>query len=179
MAESIAWQPEAWARYFQADVDLGAVVGTPGLAADFGEHLARPPGGFVQAARNGFFLTAAEPLRRNPVELSQELSGAPSSGDAAAICGARRRRARGTRTGTHVQLEQLIRGAPVVGADTHVHYDTQGVYAVTGRPVGDIEARDPGPAVAADDAEVLAVCLERFELPTQPRGRVCNKSCSP
>ena len=43
-----------------------------------------------------------------------------------------------------------------------LHEDERGVYGVTGRPLGDLEARDPGARPALDPREVLGACAEHF-----------------
>jgi Fungalysin metallopeptidase (M36) len=157
--------PEAWDRYYQANVDLDPLLGTPGIpSASFGETVAAADASFVQAADRGFFLLAEEPVRRDPIEVYEALAGAPESGAFAALAGAERRAVRQTATGTHVEVEQLIRGARVIGSEARVHADEDGVFAITGRPLGDISMRDPGPAPSMDDHEALDTCAERFEL---------------
>lgn len=157
--------PEAWDRYYQVNVDLAPVLGTPGIpSASFGETVVAAEGSFVQAADRGFFLLAEEPMRRDPVEVGAALAGAPESGAFATLTGVERRGVRQTATGTHVQVEQLVRGARVIGSEARVHADEDGVFAITGSPLGDIFKRDPGPAPAMDDHEALETCAERFEL---------------
>jgi Fungalysin metallopeptidase (M36) len=69
-----------------------------------------------------------------------------------------------TATGTHVDVEQLVRGARVVGSDVRVHHDDDGVFAVTGRPIGDLPDRDPGPPPESAEHEAIDTCAQRFEL---------------
>ena len=161
--------PGEWDRYFQANVGLGPLVGTPGLEpASFGDTVHAQQGTFIQSARRGFFLTAAEPLSGDPLEISTGLTGPRSSGGFPSVLGARRRRVRSTRCGTHSHFEQLVRGARVIGADVRVHHDERGVFAVTGRPVADLESRDPGTAPAIDARSALEACATRFTLDEAP-----------
>ena len=136
-------------------MDLAPLLGTPGVT------IAAP---FAQAARSGFFLIAAEPLRDDPAAVAAWLSGAPESGALATVCGTRRTGVRRTATGTHERFAQLLRGARVVGADVDVHEDERGVYGITGRPLGDLPARDPGARPALDPRQVLRACAEFFGL---------------
>ena len=159
-----------WDRYYQVGTDIGAVLGTPGVpSAAFGESVRLAGSSFVNTASHGLFLRAERPAARDPIEVSAELTGTPSSGVFASVSGPRRRSARNTRTGTHVQVEQLVRGARVVGGDMRVHQDDRGVFALTGRPLGQLAERDPGPAPPIDEAEALNTCLERFELEGEQR----------
>ena len=136
-------------------MDLAPLLGTPGVTVE---------APFAQAARGGFFLLAAEPLRADPAAVAARLSGAPESGALATVCGTRRTGLRRTATGSHERFAQLLRGARVVGADVDLHEDERGVYGVTGRPLGDLPARDPGARPALDPREVLRACAEQFGL---------------
>lgn len=157
--------PGEWDRYYQVRTDLGAVLGTPGLEADaVGETVEAVGGAFAQHAEQGFFLLAEKPVEQDPLEVSAALSGAPTSGLFAAVSGPVRRYARNTATGTHIQIDQLVRGARVVGSEMRVHEDERGVFAVTGRPLGDLAARDPGRAPPLATQDALDTCAERFEV---------------
>jgi hypothetical protein len=144
-----------WDRYERAEVDLGPLLGTPGVQVE---------APYEQVARRGFFLLAAEPLPEDPAAISARLAGAPGSGALAAVHGTRRTAVRRTATGTHERFAQLLRGARVVGSDVDLHEDERGVYGVTGRPLGDLAARDPGARPALDPREVLRACAEHFAL---------------
>jgi len=146
---------EGWDRYERANADLAPLLGTPGVSVE---------GPFAQAARDGFFLLADEPLREDPAELSARFAGAPSSGAFAPVVGTRRTGVRRTATGTHERFAQVVRGARVVGADGDLHEDARGVYGITGRPMGDLPARDPGGRPELDPREVLRACAEHFGL---------------
>lgn len=157
--------PAEWDRYYQVRTDLDAVLGTPGLPqAALGETVSAGGSAFTQVSDQGFFLLSEQPLRRDPLEVSAELGGAPTSGLLAAVGEPRRRRVRNTATGTHIEVEQLVRGARIVGGEMRVHHDSRGVFAVTGRPLGDIISRNPGPAPPVATEEALETCAERFEL---------------
>jgi hypothetical protein len=160
--------PGDWDRYFRVNVDLSPLRGTPGLfVTDPGDTVDTPSGQLIQAARHGMFLRAPGPLSVDPAEISSSLAGIHPSSHVP-INGTRRSALRRSATGIHSQFEQLIRGAPVVGSEIRVHHDVRGVFAVTGRPLADIEARDPGPAPKPDDAEALAACSESFGLGGPP-----------
>jgi hypothetical protein len=163
-AHQILSAPGEWDRYYQAEADLDAVLGTPGLPQSFGATVAAAGIEFVQAATRGFFLRTDQPRSLDPVELSAELSGEPRSGVLAEVSAPRRRRARNTATGTHLEVDQIVRGARVVGSEMRVHSDDRGVYAVTGRPLGDIAGRDPGAPPPVINEEALEACAERFDL---------------
>jgi Zn-dependent metalloprotease len=157
--------PDAWDRYYQVHADLEPILGTPGVpTASQGESLSAAGGSFVQAAQDGFFLLAEEPLDRDAVEVCAELAGVPKAGAFASTSGTRRREARHTGTGTHVQVESLVRGARLIGSDVRVHRDAEGIFAITGRPIGELESRDPGSPPVANEAEALDTCAQRFEL---------------
>jgi len=143
-----------WDRYERANAELAPLLGTPGVSV-------QAP--FEQAARDGFFLLAEEPLREDPAELSARF-GADAAGAFAPVVGTRRTGVRRTATGTHERFAQVVRGARVVGADVDLHEDARGVYGITGRPLGDLPARDPGARPALDPREVLRACGEQFGL---------------
>jgi len=137
------------------NADLAPLLGTPGVDVE---------APFAQAGRTGFFLLAEEPLREDPAAVSARFAGLPESGAVATVYGTRRTALRRTATGTHERFAQLVRGARVVGADVDLHEDDRGVYGVTGRPLGDLQARDPGARPALDPREVLRACAEHFDL---------------
>lgn len=76
-------------------------------------------------------------------------------------------------TGVHTVLQQQVRGHDVVGGRLLVHQDVVGAYSVTGRPIGDLGARDPGPPPAVDRDRARAEILDRFPVrfgtPVEPR----------
>lgn len=114
--------PGDWDRYYQVHTDLAPVLGTPGLEPrSGGTSLSTPAGIFAQRAERGFFLTAEQPVREDPLAVSAALSGAATSGFFASVSGPRRRLARRTETGTRIDVEQLVRGARVVGGEMRVH----------------------------------------------------------
>jgi hypothetical protein len=155
-----------WDRYYEVNVDLDPILGTPGIPSiALGESMPLSRGSFTQAAERGFFLTTDEPVERDPVELGNELCGAQSWADFATLGGLHRRRSLRTRTGTHMQFEHLIRGARVIGSRMRFHQeDFGGIYAITGYPLGEISERDPGPAPVPAGETALNTCAERFEL---------------
>lgn len=157
--------PDAWDRYYQVHVDLDPIVGTPGVpSSSRGESVSAAGGSFVQASQQGFFLLAEQPLDRDPVEVCAELAGVPESGAFALSSGTRRREVRHTDTGTHMRVESLVRGARLIGSELRVHESAEGIYAITGRPIGEIAARDPGRAPVVNEAEALETCAQRFEI---------------
>lgn len=172
--------PEGWNRYYQANIDLDPLVGTPGLPqAGPGEGIRTAVGEFVQGDGNGFFIRPRARLTRDPAEISAGLSGAGRSGTAKSVLGTRRRRLRTTASGTHADFQQLIRGAPVIGADVRVHQDSQGVFAVSGRPIGDLGERDPGAAPPFEPSEALRTCAERFEIDRELRSATVRQVIFP
>jgi hypothetical protein len=164
--------PGGWDRYYQVQADLDPLLGTPGIGSAFGATVEAEHGSFRQITQGGFFLQAPEPAPDDPAALSAALSGAPTSGALVSVVGTRRTRARRNATGTHSQFEQIVRGARLVGGDLRIHQDAEGVFAVTGRPLGDLAARDPGEAPELESREALQTCAERFELDELREARV-------
>jgi hypothetical protein len=162
--------PDAWDRYYQVNVDMAPILDTPGIpSTSRGETVSAAGTPFTQAAEQGFFLLAENPLSRDPVEVYADLVEMPASGAFAMASGTRQRDARNTDTGTHVRVESLIRGARVIGSELCVHQDDDGVFAITGRPLGEIGSRDPGPSPPIDQATAIDTCAQRFELEDGPR----------
>ena len=63
-----------------------------------------------------------------------------------------------------IDVQQTIRGAPILGGSFRLHVDKGVVYAVTGHPVGRLNGRDPGARPPLDAARAKAVCSEIFEV---------------
>lgn len=167
--------PDAWNRYYRVETDIEPLIGTPGIEANAcGETVTVAHSTFIQAAESGFFLRATGPVGGDPALVSAALAGvSETSGAFASVSGSRIKRTRQSATGTHIQFEQLIRGARVVGADSSVHQDTHGVFAITGRPMGDLSSRDPGPAPRFDPQAAISICVSRFNIePSQLSGEV-------
>jgi hypothetical protein len=157
--------PDSWDRYYQVNADLGPILGTPGLGdTAHGNNLDVLGGRFAQVSQDGFFLIAEGPIREDPVAIAADLMGTSASGAFAACSGMRLESERRSRTGTHLRFQQLLRGSPVLGTDVQLHAGDAGVYAVSGRPLHDIERRDPGAAPPLRELEALETCVERFEL---------------
>jgi hypothetical protein len=161
---------DAWDRYYQVGVDPAPLLGTPGVfESGRGQSLALTASEFVQRADRGFFLISDVRSSHDALEAAAAVTGTLPSGAFETPEGARRKRVRRTATGSHVEIEQLVRGARVVGGDVRVHANRGGVYAITGRPIGDLPARDPGPPPAIDARAAAEACIERFELEDGPR----------
>lgn len=171
-ARPVLSSPGGWDRYYQVQADLDPLLGTPGISSAFGATVEAATGSFRQITQGGFFLEAFEPVQEDPAAVSASLAGAPTSGAFADVVGTRRTRARRTATGTHAQFEQIVRGSRLVGGDLRTHQDDAGVYAVTGRPLGDLAARDPGEAPELESREALQTCAKRFGLEDLHSARV-------
>ena len=165
--------PEKSDRFFQIKTDAEPLLGTPGLQAAFGDNVRAGLANFTQAAPRGFFLQARKLRQDDPAVLGAAIGRVPRRGSKARLCGTRREKALRTATGTHVHMEQLIRGARVVGADLRVHQaEDNSVFAMTGRPLGDLESRDPGPPPPENAREARVACAERFGVEEMPRAKV-------
>lgn len=138
--------PESWSGLNRSSIDLGDILGTPGIDAT------------AVAASAGAFADAVEPIgpdtallllsRRNLVGTSGQLSRPERAQETAvAVCGSAVRPVHVLRsaTGSHHVFQQQVRGHDVVGCRLLVHADSAGSYGVSGHPLGDLERRDPGP----------------------------------
>ena len=68
-------------------------------------------------------------------------------------------------TGTHETWQQRVRGAPVLGAVYSMHHGPTGQLAMSGTPLGDLVARDPGPEPKRDLGTVRAAMRRELDLP--------------
>lgn len=68
-------------------------------------------------------------------------------------------------TGTHEVWQQLVRGAPVLGAVYSMHRGPTGQLAMCGAPLGDLVARDPGPPPHVERARVEQAMRHELDLP--------------
>lgn len=156
--------PDAWNRYYRVETDIEPLIGTPGIAANaFGETVTVAHSTFTQAAESGFFLRATGPVGGDPAMVSAALAGvSETAGAFASVSGSRIKRTRQSATGTHIQFEQLIRGARVVACRRRRLERASGhprVFAITGRPMGDLSGRDPGPAPRFDPQAAISTCV--------------------
>jgi hypothetical protein len=162
--------PDAWDRYYQVRVNPDALLGTPGLSdIALAQGIRSTASEFIPRAVRGFFLTSDVRSSHDALEAAAVVTGTPPSRAFEMPEGARRKRVRRTATGSHVEIEQLLRGARVIGGDVRVHANRGGVYAITGRPIGDLSARDPGPPPATNVREAAETCIESFGLSGEPR----------
>ncbi|MGH9182527.1 MAG: hypothetical protein ACRDZ9_01680 [Acidimicrobiales bacterium] len=136
-------------------MDLGDVLGTPGVRVR--DSVQRASGAFdVKVRQVGPASTLNLMAQRRIVEPARARAEIPSDDQAIAASvlppgpateGADRRKVHvlESATGSHVVVQQRVRGCDVVGGRFVVHYDGAGAYGVTGHPVGDLADRDPGP----------------------------------
>jgi hypothetical protein len=73
-------------------------------------------------------------------------------------------------TGTHLVVQQTLRGTEVVGARFQLHLgDDSRPYGLTGRPVGDLPSRDPGGPPRTSDIDAIDALRRHFGLPREIR----------
>jgi len=175
-------RPGAWSRFEQVHVDLSDVVGTPGIpqGAELADRLASSTGEewsqLVPGA--GLFLAGRAEPSPAPTERGVSAFG-PAAGP---VVGQLNEAVAGTETpfsdddvvarrtsacGTHVVGHQRVRGAQIVGARYGVHADELGNVSVTGRPVGAVAARDPGPPPPVPAEEAARAVRVAFEVPPE------------
>lgn len=167
-------------RYHRVETDLGDVLGTPGIDAparlidDLQRATDCPWSQLVD--NDGLFLTCV--LEVPPTEPHEGSPATPSGVARTAVDvvlpPARAARTAGagepvvavlqSATGRHEVHQQLLRGAPVLGGTYRLHYGAQSV-TLTGRPLGDLAERDPGPWPGVADAEVRRSMREALDLP--------------
>lgn len=162
--------PAEWDRFNVQHVDdLSAVTGTPGIAeVPAGKTLGLLDTTYRQETPSGFFLVQAEqtaaPLGAFPSaeRALQDLGAPPVSGDGITML-----QKFSTATGTHLRARQTIGGIPIVGADLNVHADGESAYALTGRPVAELEKRRPEGRPPQPTEEVVSAVAAVFDLPVQ------------
>ncbi len=165
-----------WDRYEQVNVDLSDVTGMPGLgtADEFAERVA-VTSGFSEARNWGGhsdpFIVAhtTEATTTAPVDALSFLaadSGFLNPEDSTAdVPAARVIWETTTHSGSHRIVRQELRGAELVGCRFSVHHTPGSTeMTVTGRPVGDLRAFDPGPRPDASPDGAQAAAREHFGL---------------
>ncbi|MGH9149806.1 MAG: hypothetical protein ACRD0F_05640, partial [Acidimicrobiales bacterium] len=180
-------KPTGWERFEQVNVDMSDVLGTPGVPQhdELAERLTSKTGSaWAQMATSqtlflagrseaapaigsgavGAFGASAAPVVE---ELNQAAASGPGSGTVFANDDVviRLRSA----SGRHVVGHQRVRGAEIVGARYRVHTDERGNVAITGRPLGDVAARDPGPRPAVPAEEAARGVRAQFDVPPDVR----------
>jgi hypothetical protein len=167
----MAVNPGPWDAFYESHCDLSDIEGSPGANGEaVVDRLVSDLGGqaFDVGGSVGPFVVgrAAEPLTSLPSVIATG-DVIPGMADEPGVTATASLISLTSATGTHVVLQQRIRGADVIGARYRVHFrpgDT--AYSFTGRPLGDLAQRDPGdvPAnVNEDDARTAA--REHFGLP--------------
>ena len=175
LAGAAAASPPAWRELYRRRVDLADVVGSPGLpelsalakllATTFGGWCDQMPGVDHPFLFGSFSARLAGPpddqARAFIGRLNAALVGTELPPEQMSVLVAKR-----SATGTHVVVQQTIRGAEVVGARFQVHIDDDGrPFGLTGRPVGDIPARDPGEPPPTPDADATEAIRDVFNVP--------------
>lgn len=169
------------ADFNKVQVDLSDVLGSPGLPAA-GELAERASGAFKGAFRQA----ARVPQPFLFGEARERLAGDPEA-QVNAFVGRLDRAlpdhelhpkdlkllvARRSATGSHLVVQQTVRDQEVVGARFQLHVDPTGrPYGLTGRPVGDLRAREPGDAPRRTRAEVSEALRSTFGLKADVRVR--------
>lgn len=153
--------PDSWQRFNRVNVSLDAVTQMPGISAPsaaFGEDLAEAP-----EAERGLFVSGGRGrVRDDSPSAARDVVAGLGLGSEASTRPRRLRTASvlHSRAGTHVVLQQRIGEADVVGANMKVHFDPSGGFAVTGRPIGDLEAREPAGPPQASSGECARAAAE-------------------
>jgi len=161
--------PPSWERFTQVNVSLDAVSGSPAISP-------RPSGAFgasfmpiaAEEDSNAIFVRREAPIDRGRVGTAAEtarrvfaaLNVAPEEATAKECV--RPVSTSGSRAdGRTVVLQQHVRGHDIVGANLKVHFSPSGAVVVTGRPLGDVRAREPRDqaTVSAGDAGAAAAAL--------------------
>jgi hypothetical protein len=164
-------------------VDLSDVVGSPGLArpASLAEELERElDTPWTQLAEtDGLFLIGhLDGTAESAGEAAGAFAASPRTLRQVVDVVLRPGRGTGTDdvvsvlespTGRHEVRQQLLRGAPVVGATYVVHHGDRGGLTITGRPLGDLIERDPGPRPSVPDKEVRAAMVAALDLPRRTK----------
>jgi hypothetical protein len=174
--------PESWASLTRTTVDLGDILGVPGMrrravmdraatAFDAPARSIGPPSSLLVMARRsrpaaGAGRTGAEPSRAADVVEAVLADATPR----AAGAGLRRVHTLTSATGEHRVLQQQVRGHDVVGGRVLVHVDAAGPYGLSGHPVVDLGRRDPGPLPDVPARRVRAAVRRLF--PVEPRARL-------
>ncbi len=166
-----------WEGFDRVAVDLADVVGTPGMPhpLELNERVSREFGGRtfqVAAVAHPFLFGDFSERMYGP---AHRMAGAFITRFDAALPDAQLRPsdvrvivAKDSATGTHVVVQQMIRGAEVVGArfQLHVGHDRQ-LFGLTGRPVGDLHRRDPGDPPLTSESDAIAAMRTHLELPRE------------
>jgi hypothetical protein len=153
-------RPSAWAQLEAENVPLDDVLGVSGIeparaagavlsALGVAGESAPIEGSLVFSAKRGFRAGAFATARRAVADITNALPAlSPEAGTLTPVA------TLDSLTGRHVVAQQQLRGFNVVGSRVTVHLDGGGAYALTGNPIGDLDARDPGPRPDRSEAEI-------------------------
>ncbi len=73
-------------------------------------------------------------------------------------------------TGSHIVVQQTIRGAEVVGARFQLHLsEDRRPFGLTGRPIGDLSSRDPGAPPRTTEVDAIEAIRNHLKLPREVR----------
>lgn len=174
--------PDRWGEFDHVELDPTEILGTPGLPE---------PVAFADAISSGFKAEwrqvspspEAQFLVGGPVRLAQgpatnKLSSllslieesVPEAHLGAESCSVLQETE--SASGVHLSAQQLVRGEEVLGARFKVHLNGDEAYAITGRPVGNIDAIDPGDRPPVSEVEVAAAVRHHFDLPQEVEVKV-------
>jgi Fungalysin metallopeptidase (M36) len=163
-------RPSAWSALEVTNRALDDVVGTAGIDVEKAAgSLARSFQARARdvSVRGSLMLSAQRPFQVGAFASAPEVM-AGVVGDVAALqppgSDVKVLATLDSLTGRHVVAQQVIREHAVVGARFTVHLDAAGAYALTGNPLGDLTARDPGPPPPFDAAAVCAQIGGRYNV---------------
>ena len=163
----MVYGPGSWGDLYRVGCDLSDVEGTPGLTADgLVTKVADVVGGEPHnVGGEGSPFIYGQAATAGPDAANRLVAGFLGEQDQNELT-AQTLATFQSATGTHVVVQQQIRGAEVTGARYRVHFRADdGTYALTGRPVGDLADRDPGePPSTTTEADAMAATRTEFGL---------------
>ena len=184
MAKNKAWDqlPQGWESLSVSAIDLGDIIGAPRVTAR--ESANRASGAFATATRQlgpdeGLQVFARRELLLDEPPSVAALRRAPSV--AAQVLPAKATEGRAdlrevhqlvSASGTHVVMQQQLRGHDVVGGRVVLHVDAERAYAMSGQPVGDLGQRALDSPPPAEDDRVRAAVRRHFSVVPRSRLRV-------
>jgi hypothetical protein len=133
---------------FSGEVTQSAAVAEPFLFGDLADRLPGPPPAMAAAFVSR--LDAALPSASLPATDMTVLVTKESA------------------TGRHLVVQQTMRGADVVGARFQLHVgEDQRPFGLTGRPIGDLPARDPGEPPRTSEVDATDAIRSHLQLPRE------------
>jgi hypothetical protein len=171
--------PKGWESLSVQAIDIGDIVGSPKVTVR--ESVSRASGAFatrtrqlgpagaVQVFAGRDLMLASAPsgvaLKQAPTVAAEVLPPPATEGSATL----KEIHQLVSASGTHVVMQQQLRGHDVVGGRVVLHLDADGAYAMTGQPIGDLGERRLGTRPRANDARVRAAIRKRFSVVPKAR----------